>query len=403
MRFLIERTTGTSAILSVGTRRRRGFAWLSSVLELGDYGARHNKPMEGLRGLAILLVFAVHYFTLAGAQAPAESISARLAALLSSVGNIGVDLFFILSGFLIYGSLIRRRTPFPDYLRRRAQRIYPVFLVVFALYLALSALVPAEDKIPDAPGHALAYIGANLLLLPGIFSIRPMITVAWSLSYEFCFYLLTPVVIGALSLRAWRPASRTTLLTLSSAFLLALSAAGRFPHVRMLGFFAGMMLWETLEPLALGPSPASRWADRIALPLLAAVMLTFTHLRWAPLRALTVTLSFSVLCWACLSGNGLCAQLFRRTPIRWLGNLSYSYYLMHGLALKALFFALARYGVPQAIGGPSVWLLCPLAFFWTLVLTFPVFLFVERPLSLVRGPAPAATPHAAAASVRQGA
>ncbi len=403
MQFRSESAMDSGRMNSPGGRWRRGAIWLRSVFELGDYAARHNRAMEGLRGLAILLVFAVHYFTLAREHVSPESVSARLATALSSIGNIGVDLFFILSGFLIYGSLIRRQIPFRHYLQRRVQRIYPVFLAVFALYLALSALVPAESKLPDTAWHTLAYIGANLLLLPGVFSIRPMITVAWSLSYEVCFYLLMPLAIGMLGLRNWRPASRIALLSLTCTLLLACSSAGIFPHVRMLGFLAGMILWEALEPLALGNSAADRWADRTALPLLVGLMFTFPHLAFAPIRTVLTVFSFSVLSWACLAGTGSCAQLFRWSPLRWLGNMSYSYYLVHGLALKALFFALSHYEVPQSLGSSSVWLLCPLALCWTLALSFPMFLFVERPFSLVRDYPKPESPIAAGASLQQGA
>lgn len=70
-----------------------------------------------------------------------------------------------------------REQHFTDFMARRIRRIYPAFLMVFAVYCALSFVFPRESRIPhDAP---LGYLAANLLL-PGLFPIRPMITVAWS-------------------------------------------------------------------------------------------------------------------------------------------------------------------------------------------------------------------------------
>src|SRR5690242_12292580 len=100
-----------------------------------------------------------------------------------------------LCGYLIYGHLIVRHRPFLSYFRRRVQRIYATFLVVFFVYIVLSLLLPARSKISSADSEAFYYVAENLLLLPGVLPIEPLITVAWSLSYEFAYYLATPLII----------------------------------------------------------------------------------------------------------------------------------------------------------------------------------------------------------------
>src|SRR5262244_2354960 len=87
--------------------------WLAERFELtrGDKG--HNVgSMEGLRGFAVFLVFLVHYVTLIDPWIASASSLASFARALHSIGNAGVDLFFVLSGYLIYGSLISRYQPF---------------------------------------------------------------------------------------------------------------------------------------------------------------------------------------------------------------------------------------------------------------------------------------------------
>jgi peptidoglycan/LPS O-acetylase OafA/YrhL len=98
---------------------------------------------------------------------------------LAKIGHSGVDLFFVISGYLIYGALIRKRefSYFP-FVRRRATRIYPTFLAVLGVYLALSVLLPQQSRFPQGVSASMVYLGQNLLLLPGLFSIMPIMTVS---------------------------------------------------------------------------------------------------------------------------------------------------------------------------------------------------------------------------------
>jgi peptidoglycan/LPS O-acetylase OafA/YrhL len=99
----------------------------------------HNvRPMEGLRGFAVFLVFLVHYVTLVRPWIAGESALLVLASALHTIRNTGVDLFFVLSGYLIYGSLISRSQQFVRFVSRRVERIYPTFVAVFVLYAVLS-------------------------------------------------------------------------------------------------------------------------------------------------------------------------------------------------------------------------------------------------------------------------
>ena len=84
----------------------------------------------------------------------------------------------MLNGYLIYGMLITRPQPFLWFMTRRVRRIYPAFVSV--IYVALSCVFPTQSKIPHGGPDATLYLVDNLLLLPGLFPIEPMITVAWS-------------------------------------------------------------------------------------------------------------------------------------------------------------------------------------------------------------------------------
>ena len=138
--------------------------------------APRHAGLDTLRALAITLVFAYHYRVFVSATPDLGWVS--------ELGWAGVDLFFVLSGYLIYGHLVATPQPFMRYFGRRVKRIYPAFLVVFAVYVLLSLLRPADSKIPAGAADAAVYLLQNLLLLPGLWPTEPLITVAWSLSYE---------------------------------------------------------------------------------------------------------------------------------------------------------------------------------------------------------------------------
>src|SRR6266542_5658438 len=94
------------------TRRLAGWYELSE-------NANRIVPMEGVRGLAVLLVFFVHYHSLLGRYVSATSTSFAISEFLGDVGNVGVDLFFVLSGYLIYGAVIGRHVDYHRFMRRR--------------------------------------------------------------------------------------------------------------------------------------------------------------------------------------------------------------------------------------------------------------------------------------------
>ncbi len=109
------------------------------------------------------------------------------------LGNTGVDIFFGISGFLLYGIVLEKRQNYRQYLKRRIHRLYPTFLVVLAIYVGISVVIPQYSKLPHSIYQAVIYVAENVCMLPGIFNITPIITVSWSLSYELFFYLTIPL------------------------------------------------------------------------------------------------------------------------------------------------------------------------------------------------------------------
>ena len=151
--------------------------------------------MEGLRGFAALLVFVAHYVGFVKPFMDRSTDFAAATIAVNPIGSSGVDLFFVLSGYLIYGSLLSRPQVFTQFMSRRITRIYPVFIVMFLIYVPLSFLFPSESKIPATAGEAIPFLLGNFFLLAGLFPITVMISVAWSLSYEMFYYAVIPAII----------------------------------------------------------------------------------------------------------------------------------------------------------------------------------------------------------------
>ncbi len=310
--------------------------------------------MDGLRGIAVFGLFLVHYASLAQG-------TPDIAHAVSEGGHHGLELFFILSGYLIYRAAMSPRLEFGRFLLRRAQRLYPTFLVVFAAYVALSYAFPAESRIPAGPGNAALYLAANLALLPGLFPIVPMITIAWSLSYEVAYYLICPTLILLLQLRRWPAGWRV-------AFWLAIAgvmfAFTRGNDLRTVLFVAGILVYEARDLRV--PS----------LPAALLAILTFvaagTGMIVGPGKFAVFFVTLGLLCIAVFPGHGPVARALSWAPLRWMGETSYSYYLIHGLVLKAI----------ATVMPMPYWPMFLPAFAATVLATTVLHHAVERPLSL---------------------
>ena len=162
---------------------------------------KHLPALDGLRGLAILLVFFYHY---AGSlQRTAHSTSMHILGAMFGFGWSGVDLFFVLSGFLITGILFDTQDD-PAYYKkfyvRRSLRIFPVYYIFLAVY-GLFAFLHLGGHFHLGHLAFLFYLGYPATLLwPALESVSPSVhfTHLWSLCAEEQFYLVWPWVISRL-------------------------------------------------------------------------------------------------------------------------------------------------------------------------------------------------------------
>ena len=385
---------------------RYALSCLRSPLDATVSTSGRMASMEGLRGVGALLVFLVHYAAFTRPWVGHEGLTSDVWMVLFNGGRLGVDVFFVLSGYLIYSLLMARPLPILDFARRRVRRIYPTFLAVFALYLALSYLAPAHSKLPPDPVDASVYLLQNLLLLPGLFDIRPMITVAWSLSYEVAYYLVAPVIVWALNMRAMAPWKRVLIWSAIGGLLIL-----EREHSIAALFTAGILLYELITfQKARGAAPRSPLLDVLAVAVFGAALSVILALdssaetdvaRPVVLGAVLAAGGGSfALSYAALGSQGWIARLLATAPMRWMGNISYSFYLIHSVALRIVFTAVAVV-VPGGTEAPWVfWAMFVPALAASSVVALLLFMLVERPLSLtptrrsrpVMSPVPTAVP-----------
>lgn len=165
-----------------------------------EKGRRQLKALDGIRGVAVLAVMLAHFnrfLPWVGVLVPFK--------VLVTYGVIGVDLFFVLSGFLITGILLETKAAvnyFTAFYARRFLRIFPIYYATLAVIFSVAALYPSIPNVPP-PGQRWLYFVYLCNWIPFWTHSWPPNVVGhfWSLAVEEQFYLVWPVCVLFLSAR----------------------------------------------------------------------------------------------------------------------------------------------------------------------------------------------------------
>ena len=212
-----------------------------------------------------------------------------------------------------------------------------------------------------------------------------MVTVAWSLSYELFYYLALPLIIGVFVLRRRTPAQRIVFF-LSVAIIGAVYCGLNGGPVRLLMFIAGILLYEVISNKLI-PAPTSGLAIAALTAGLLCLLLPIQGAPGYTTKTVVLFACFFVLCLTCFTApQARITKAFTWAPVRWLGNMSYSYYLLHGLTLKAIFMVMHSLIHSPDNGFALTVAVMPAAFAITLLSSAALFIFIERPFSIMQKP-----------------
>jgi peptidoglycan/LPS O-acetylase OafA/YrhL len=342
---------------------------MATLIETADFGAdapvAHGwrREVDGLRAVAVLPVILFH----AGFTAFAG-------------GWLGVDVFFVISGYLITGILLRDLAAgsfsIARFYERRARRILPALIAVLlaCIPFALAWLSPLELRDFARGFIATVLSVSNVLYWQELDYFGPAaehlpLLHTWSLGIEEQFYLLFPPALAAL----WRWRRLLVPILAAGAASLALAAWAAAAHPQAGFFLLPFRAWELLlgAALAMAPAPTTRAAPALALAGLVAVLTAIAAAPQLP-NVLPVVL-------AC-AGAGLViryagagdptGRLLATPPLVGIGLVSYSAYLWHQPILA---FARLRFG--DTLPPATLLSLGALA----VLLAWPTWAFVERP------------------------
>lgn len=304
---------------------------------------KHVPALDGLRGIAISMVLIFHAALAGGLIRYFEHPAMKALSWACGIGWSGVDLFFVLSGFLITGILLDTRDR-PNYFRnfyaRRSLRIFPLYYATVAIRLGLPWLFPLYQVGAWESVAYLTYTTNIYESLVGPESRDPYLSVAWSLAVEEQFYIAWSLMVFVLSRRAMTVAC-LAILPAALALRVGMDAA----HVNEWAIY--VLTPCRVDGFAMGALVAiarrSDWGWRAAITTaklmlapaalgVAAVVLVLRNPM--PDTALMQTIGFTCLeiLWGCVLVfvlNGAASQSLQCWPLTQLGKYSYAVYLFH--------------------------------------------------------------------------
>ena len=315
-------------------------------------GGQHMPQLDGLRTLAVGAVIWSHWV-------PACQFGFEW-------GLMGVNLFFVLSGFLITGILLDSRagTERPSgrwfairqFYTRRVLRIFPLFYMTLALLVLLN-IRPVRQTL----GWHVCYLSNVYFFRQGAWV--GQISHFWSLAVEEQFYLVWPYLMVFLPVRMLRPAV-LGLIVLAPVYRVVMGVVdpeNRLAFVLTIGCLDALGIGALLSCSLRNDGDSPRKAERVARLLLwiglptSVALEVLNRLDLAPgaLLALRYTFLDMIFGWVILRGargfQGWFGRFLLWPPMMYLGKISYGLYVFHNLVVYGLVFAVKSLHAPEVI------------------------------------------------------
>jgi len=375
-----------------------GWGWLVTLLRRRTASLAFIPQIDGLRFYAVVAVLVFHcagYLSTPARNPAAGAAAATWFAALATSGHSGVELFFVISGFVLGLPFARAAAgvgspvSLQRYFLRRVTRLEPPYIINLLLVSA-AIIVAGRETLAALMPHLLASLVYCHNFVYGRSS--SVNFVAWSLEIEVQFYILAPLLAGLFAVRT--PWLRSTALgagvALGSTLTCYLTSTAAVPPSYTLTlacylqyFLVGFALadWHARGG---DRSARSSAADALAVPCVAAVPLLEHH---PALRAYLLPLAFGGLCLSALHGR-LHSRLMSVPALVVIGGMSYTIYLYHPFIKSACGPAIVRL-TPSGLPAVAALMLQITVFITVIVaVSVPLFLCFEKPFMAV------GTPHA---------
>jgi peptidoglycan/LPS O-acetylase OafA/YrhL len=289
----------------------------------------YRSDIDGLRAVAVLLVFAFH-----------------LQAFKILGGFIGVDVFFVISGFLISSVILRdieeSRFTLAGFYERRIRRIFPALVVMMFVTTAFCAFYQLPAQVVDTAKSLLAatfsFSNVYFLATTNYFTnsdAKPFLP-TWSLAVEEQFYIFFPLFL--LLIRRWFPGRLKTAILGVAAVSFLVSVWSVFAYPTATFYLPLSRAWELLLGTILAIDVFPRVESAIMRNLMAAVGLisilgcSYFYSEKVPfpgLAALPPCLGAAFIIAAGETGTSVVGRLLSWKPVVFIGLISYSLYLWH--------------------------------------------------------------------------
>jgi peptidoglycan/LPS O-acetylase OafA/YrhL len=334
-----------------------------------------RRELDGVRAIAALSVLGFHAIGFWARGAATDS------AIRAWVGrlDVGVAIFFLLSGFLLYRPFLRGRVRLGAYAWRRALRIVPAYWVALAVAALVLPLREVWSNVPLFFGFAQVYKGSTA---------GQGLGQAWTLCVEVAFYVFLPVwgLVAARTRSLWPLAALFAASVAYNAAVLATFDGKVGPLEPALIALPGFLDWFALGMAvalleARGVRFRAPWAwalGAVAFYVVSVVVLwnarldSYTHAEW-----LFRHVAYGAIAVCVLIPGVAGARALRAWPLVRLGEISYGIYLYHLLVLALL----SRWGLTQWEGAVHPYVLWPvLGLAGSVLLATLSWRLVERPL-----------------------
>lgn len=306
-------------------------------------GAPRSKMITTLTGIRALAAgwVVIHHF-----RDPIFDLLPDLRFLAPPVrsGYLGVEVFFVLSGFVIahnYAERVGSGALYRKYLWARAARIYPVHLATMALMVPLCLIFSSDPDLRTATPENLA---ANTFMLQALPGFRGVNGPSWSVSCELAAYLAFPLLaVWALKLSS-RAALTWAAAVLAAGVVAIYAVSHAHPGMEVWisypvmwlriasEFSVGVLLWSWWRRK---PRGSDRWDTAAVAGVLGTLVVCYSVDATSPATIIAVPF-IALFVIACASATGPVARLLCTRPMQWGGRISYSLYMTHYLVFLLL-------------------------------------------------------------------